>query len=236
MATALEMLKAAAPAISVGVMAANPLALGADLALLDTTDIRLLHFDVMDGCFIPMMTAGPSLIKAVKTPLLKDVHLMVEEPLEKLADYVTAGADMLTVHVESARHIHRVLQAMGNMTNANDPERGLVRGIALNPGTPLEALAPLLDLVDFVMLLAINPGWGGQGYLPSTNERLAAVCAMIAGSGREILLGVDGGITRANIAAVARTGVDVVVAGSAIYDGKAPIDNARFMQEALRGA
>ena len=228
------MVKAAAPAISVGVLTANLLALGADVALLEQTDVKLLHFDVMDGCFIPMMTVGPPFIKAVKTPLLKDVHLMIEEPLEKLGDYVAAGADMITVHVESARHIHRVLQALDKMTNANDPERGIVKGIAINPGTPVESIIPLLDLVDVVTLLAINPGWGGQSFIPSTATRIAEVQDIIVAFGKKILVAVDGGVTKSNIAEVAAMDVDIVVTGSAVYDGKAPVENARFMMQALR--
>jgi ribulose-phosphate 3-epimerase len=109
----------------------------------------------------------------------------------------------------------------------------VVRGVALNPGTPLEALEPLLDEVEYISLLAVNPGWGGQKYIPSTNARLARVQRMIADSGRHIVLGVDGGITKENIAQVAATGADVIVAGSAVFDGKTPEANARFMLDAV---
>ena len=211
------------------------MALGADLARLDGTGVALLHFDVMDGCFTPMMTFGPPLVKAVRTPLLKDVHLMIDEPLEKLGDYVAAGADVVTVHAESCTHIHRVLQRLGTMENANDPARGIVRGVALNPGTPLAVLEPLLDELDLVHLLAINPGWGGQKFLPATMGRIASVRRLLERAGRRILLGVDGGITRDNIGTLAGTGVDLVVTGSAVFDGKAPAENARAMLAALRG-
>ena len=224
-----------APTISVGIITADLMALGADLARLDDTGVELLHFDVMDGCFTPMMTVGPPLVKAVRTSLLKDVHLMIDEPLEKLGDYVAAGADVVTVHAESCTHIHRVLQRLGTMQNANDPARGIVRGLALNPGTPLEVLAPLLDELDFVHLLAINPGWGGQKFLPATMGRIASARRLLDATGRRILLGVDGGITRENIGSLARTGVDIVVTGSAVFDGKAPTENARAMLAALRG-
>jgi len=196
--------------------------------------VPLLHFDVMDGCFTPMMTLGPPLVKAVRTPLLKDVHLMIEEPLERLGDYVAAGADVVTVHAESCTHIHRVLQRLGTMENANDRARGLVRGVALNPGTPLEVLEPLLDEVDLVHLLAINPGWGGQKFLPATMGRIADVRRLLVRAGRRILLGVDGGITRENVGTLAGSGVDLVVTGSAVFDGKAPAENARTMLAALR--
>ena len=224
-----------APTISVGILTADLMALGADLARLDGTGVALLHFDVMDGCFTPMMTFGPPLVKAVRTPLLKDDHVMIDEPLEKRGDYVAGGADVVTVHAESCTHIHRVLQRLGTMENANDPARGIVRGVALNPGTPIAVLEPLLDELDLVHLLAINPGWGGQKFLPATMGRIADVRRLLVRAGRRILLGVDGGITRDNIGTLAGTGVDLVVTGSAVFDGKAPAENARAMLAALRG-
>jgi len=231
---AVEFLRASCPTVSVGILTADLLALGSELALLERTGVKLVHIDVMDGCFCPMMTVGPPFIKAVKTPLLKDVHLMIADPLEKIADYVAAGADIITFHPEGCAHPHRALQQMRNMTNVNDPARGLVRGVALNPGTPLEVLKPLLDELDLVLLLAVNPGWGGQKFIPSTFDRIARVRQMIADSRREILLMVDGGITRANIAEVARTGANIIVTGSAVFDGKAAEENARWMLDAVK--
>jgi ribulose-phosphate 3-epimerase len=183
-----------------------------------------------------MMTVGPPFIKAIKTSLLKDVHLMIEDPLEKVAEYVGVGADIVTIHPESCRQPHRVLQKLGQLTNANDPARGIVRGVALYPSTQLEVLDPLLDEIEMISLLAVNPGWGGQKYIPTTNARIARVQRMIADSGRDIILCVDGGITKDNIAAVAATGADLIVAGSAIFDGKTPEANARFMLDAVAGA
>jgi ribulose-phosphate 3-epimerase len=161
---------------------------------------------------------------------------MVNEPLDKLESYVEAGADMITVHVESCRHTHRILQKLGEMTNASDPARSIVRGVALNPGTPLEAVLPLIDEVEMVFLLGVNPGWGGQKFIASTQRRLKQLKAMIAESGREILTGVDGGITRNNIADVARMEADIIVTGSAVFDGKTPLKNARFMIRAANDA
>jgi ribulose-phosphate 3-epimerase len=229
----LEILRAGAPTVSIGVITANLLSLGSEIALLESTSAKLAHFDVMDGCFCPMMTVGPPFIKAIKTSLLKDVHLMIEEPLEKVAEYVAVGADIVTIHVEACSNPHRVLQKLGSLTNANDAERGVVRGVAVNPGTPLEALEPLLDELEYISLLAVNPGWGGQKYIPATTARIARVQKMIAASGRNIILGVDGGITKENIAQVAATGADLIVTGSAVFDGKTPEANARFMLDAV---
>lgn len=227
------LLESLAPTISVGVLTADLMALGAELALLECAGVRLVHIDAMDGCFTPAMTVGPPLVRAMRTPLLKDVHLMIRDPLDKLADWVAAGADIITVHAESCTHVHRVLQHLGTMQNANDPSRGIVRGLALNPGTPLEVIDPLLDEIDLVLLLAVNPGWGGQRFITRAMDRIVAARRRIAGAGRTVLLGIDGGITRDNIGEFANAGVDLVVTGSAVFDGRAPAENARFMLAAL---
>ncbi|MBI4025901.1 MAG: ribulose-phosphate 3-epimerase [Verrucomicrobia bacterium] len=226
-----DQLRAASPQISVGMLTADWMALGAELKLIETAGVRLLHFDVMDGNFCPMMTFGAPVVAGIKTPLLKDVHLMIDEPLTKLESHVAAGADIVTVQAESTRHIHRVFQALGKMTNFNDPKRGILRGLALNPGTRLESVEPLLDQLELVLLLAVNPGWGGQKFIPSTSARLARLKQMV---GDKVLIGVDGGITRDNIAEVAQMGADIIVTGSAVFDGKSPLENARFMVDAIR--
>jgi ribulose-phosphate 3-epimerase len=230
----LSILAGLAPTLSVGILTADLLSLGSELALLERAGIGVAHVDVMDGCFCPLMTVGPPIVRAMKTRMLKDVHLMIDEPLSKVGDFVAAGADIVTVHVESSAHVHRVLQQLGAMANANDPARGLVRGVALNPGTPVEAVEPLLDQAELVLLLAVNPGWGGQRFIPATLDRLARVKEMVARAARRILVGVDGGITRQNVAEVARAGADLIVTGSAVFDGKAAAANAAVMLEAVR--
>lgn len=228
----MDKLRSLAPTVSVGVMTADLMKLGDELAALDGTGVGILHFDVMDGCFCPSMTVGPPFVKGVKTNLLKDVHLMINDPLTKIADYVAAGADILTVHIESEpTHIHRVFQSMSKMTNANDPDRGIVCGVAINPGTPVQAIEPLLDEIGMVTLLAINPGWGGQKFIEATAERIAQVRALTGD--RNILLCIDGGVTKDNISGVAAMGADLVVTGSAVFDGKAPKENAKFMLGSL---
>jgi ribulose-phosphate 3-epimerase len=226
-----DRLRASAPQISVGVLTADWLSLGSQLQLLESAGVGLLHFDVMDGCFCPMLTMGAPVVAGLKTPLLKDVHLMIEEPLSKLEGFVAAGADIVTVHAEATRHIHRTLQALGKMTNANDPGRGIVRGLALNPGTPLETLDPLLDELEMIVILAVNPGWGGQKFIAATRERVERLKKKV---GDNVLICVDGGITRDNIAEVARMGADIIVTGSAVFDGKAPLENAKYMIDAIR--
>ena len=207
------------PHLTVGMLTADLLHLGDQLRELETAGVELVHVDVMDGVFCPMLTVGPPVIKALRTPLIRDAHLMIDDPLSKVDQFVAAGADMITFHLEGARQPHRVLQVLGRSTNANDPGRGIVRGVGINPSTPLAAVEPLLDELDYLLVLAINPGWGGQAFLPSTEGRLVEARRMIEASGRPILLGVDGGITRDNIEHVATLGADVIVSGSAIFDG-----------------
>lgn len=233
--TTFARLRALCPTVSVGILPADLMNLGSELALLERAGVGVLHVDVMDGCFCPQMTVGAPYVKGLRTSLLKDVHLMAREPLDKLEAYVAAGADIVTVHVEAAVHIHRVLQRLGALEHKAGPERGIVRGLALNPGTPLEWLTPpLLEEVEMISLLAIDPGWSGQKFAPNTLERVARVKEIIARAGRDILVSVDGGITRKNAAAVAAAGADLVATGSAVFDGKDAEANARFMLEAVR--
>lgn len=226
-----DRLRASAPQISVGMLTANWLELGSQLQLLEQVGVELLHFDVMDGAFCPMLTMGAPIVAGLRTPLLKDVHLMIEEPLSKLEGFVAAGADIITVHVESTRHVHRALQALGAMKNVNDPERGIVRGIALNPGTPIEAIDPLMGEFEMVLLLAVNPGWSGQKFIASTCDRVGQLLRRV---GDSALVCIDGGITRDNVTDVARLGVDIIVTGSAVFDGRAPLENAKYMMSALQ--
>jgi ribulose-phosphate 3-epimerase len=212
------------PHVSIGVLTADLLRLGEELALLEQAGAELVHVDVMDGVFCPQMTVGPPFVGALAGHFLKDVHLMIQDPEAKLDAYVAAGADLIAFNVEGTRHPHRVLQALAGTE--------IVAGVALNPGTPPQAVEPLLDLLDYVLLLAVNPGWSGQRFADSTAGRIRELRELA--EGRELLIGVDGGITKDNVAAVAAMGVDLIVTGSAVFDGKAPLDNARFMIEEAR--
>jgi ribulose-phosphate 3-epimerase len=235
--TTLDRLRALCPTVSVGILAADLMDLGSELARLEKAEVGMVHVDVMDGCFCPSLTVGAPFVRGLRTPLLKDVHLMVNEPLDKLPDYVAAGADMITVHVEAAVHIHRVLQGLGGTEHSAGPGRGIVRGLALNPGTPLEWLAPpLLDELEMVSILAVDPGWSGQRLSPATIGRIARVKERITAAGKDILICVDGGITRDNIAAVASAGADIVAAGSAVFAGGAVEANIEHMLGVVRRA
>jgi ribulose-phosphate 3-epimerase len=212
--------------LSAGILGADLLHLGDDLDRLEVAGVRMLHVDVMDGVFCPQMTVGPAFVAALAERFPVDVHLMIDEPLDKVEAYVEAGAHIVTFHVEATRHPHRVLQRLAG--------RGVMRGVALNPGTPIGALEPLLDELELVLLLAVNPGWSGQSFIPSAASRVAAVREIIAD--REVLVGIDGGVTRENAAEVAALGVDVVVAGSALYACGDLIVNARRLLAATGDA
>lgn len=222
------------PLLTAGVASADLMNLGAAVRSVEQAGVKLLHFDVMDGRFCPQLTFGPAFVKGVKSALLKDVHLMIEEPLDSLAEYVAAGADLVVVSVESTRHIHRALQALGAMKNANDPARGILRGVGLNPGTPLAVLEPLWDDLEAVFLLAVNPGWGGQSFIGAVKDKLVRLVSMVRDSGRDILVGIDGGITAENIAEIAALGPDLIVAGSAVFRGADPGANAKALMAAMR--
>lgn len=233
----LKELGAKTPLISVGVISADLMNLASDLTAIQNAGVEILHFDVMDGCFCPVLTVGPPFIEGVKTTLLKDVHLMIDEPLDKIPAYVEAGADIITLHVESSRYIHRALQTLDEMTNVNDPARGILRGIALNPGTPLEVAQPLLDLVEVIFLVAINPGFPGQKFPAAhTEKRLRTLIEMIRINKKDILIGVDGGVNAQNIGDIARMGADIIVTGSAVFRPRKPLETAAEMINIIKNA
>jgi ribulose-phosphate 3-epimerase len=198
--------------------------MGEELGRLELAAADYVHIDVMDGCFCPQLTVGPPVIGALRTKLRKDVHLMIADPLDKVGAYVDAGADMLTFHIEATRHPHRVLQALGS---------AVTRGIALNPGTPVEVVEPLLDDVELVLVLAVNPGWGGQRFAANTQRRVAAVRELVDRNKSSVMVGVDGGVTRDNIRSIAAMGVDLIVAGSAVFDGGDAIANLRQLRAGM---
>lgn len=216
--------------LSAGVLTADLTRLGAEMEVIRGR-AHWAHVDVMDGSFCPQLTVGPSFIKAVaSTGVPVDAHLMIEDPLGILPDVVHAGAGIVTVHAESGRHPHRALQ---ELTQLSAEIRPVIRGYAINPGTPVQVVEPVLDLIDLVLVLAVNPGWSGQAPAANTARRIAAAREISRTADHPVLVGVDGGVTLANAAEVASWGADLVVSGSAIFDGKNAPGNLSAMLAAL---
>jgi ribulose-phosphate 3-epimerase len=219
-----------APALSAGVLTADLTRLGAELEHL-RGKAAWAHVDVMDGAFCPQLTVGPAFVAAVaSTGIAVDAHLMVEEPRRMLADFAAAGAAVITVHAEATRHLHRT---MTEMTALAGPDRSFLRGVALNPGTPVCAVEPVLGLADLVLVLAVSPGWPGQEPAPGTRQRVVQVRELARRAGTDVLVGVDGGVTIANAAEVASWGIDVIVSGSAIFDRVDPAGNLDLLTRQL---
>ncbi len=225
------MTAAAPPRLSAGILTADLTQLGAELDVI-AGRADFAHVDVMDGCFCPQLTVGPAFLAAVaSTGVPVDAHLMVDEPARILPEVVRAGAAIVTVHAEASRHPHRVLQ---ELTALSASVRPVIRGYALSPGTPVGVIEPVLDLIDLVLVLAVNPGWSGQAPAANTARRVAAAREITLAAGHPILVGVDGGVTLANVAEVASWGPDIVVSGSAIFDGRDAPGNLAAMLTALR--
>jgi ribulose-phosphate 3-epimerase len=187
-----------------------------------------IHVDVMDGHFVPNITIGPLIAAAAKrsTGLPIDVHLMIAQPERYLADFAKAGADYLTVHVETSPHLHRTIQQIR--------ESGVKPGVTLNPATPADTLADILPYVDLVLVMSVNPGFGGQSYIPTSTAKIARIRRMLDERRlHHVELQVDGGVAPDTIADVVRAGASCVVAGSAVYNAKAPVaENIRLLREA----
>jgi ribulose-phosphate 3-epimerase len=191
--------------------------LGEQVKAAEAAGVDYIHVDVMDGHFVPNITIGPLIVQALRpvTALPLDVHLMIEKPERYLADFVKAGADILTVHVETCPHLHRTIQQI--------KELGIKAGVTLNPATPLASLEEILPDVDLVLIMSVNPGFGGQSYIPGSTAKIARLRRMLDEIGSAAELEVDGGVNPATIGEVVAAGANVLVAGSAIFNRRASI-------------
>lgn len=200
--------------IAPSILSADFAALGEAIARVEAAGADLLHVDVMDGHFVPNLTIGPPVIESIRkrTRLPLDVHLMIEEPERWVETYIKSGADYVTVHVEASAHLERTLTLIR--------EAGARSGVALNPSTPPEVLQYVLDDLDLVLVMSVNPGFGGQSFIPTTYEKIRRLRAMLAD--RPVLVSVDGGVKADNARPLAQAGATVLVAGSAIFGAPDP--------------
>ena len=209
--------------LSPSILAADFSKLGEQIHELDEAGAQYVHIDVMDGIFVPSISFGMPLMKSIRpcTDRIFDVHLMIEEPVRYIDDFAEAGADLITVHAEACKHLDRTIEAI--------KEKGLLAGVAINPATPLSAVEWVLPKVDMVLIMTVNPGFGGQKLIPYTLDKVRALRAMIEKADLKTDIEVDGGINLENVTEAMDAGANIIVAGSAVFRGDVGENVERFL-------
>ncbi|MBX3265122.1 MAG: ribulose-phosphate 3-epimerase [Acidobacteria bacterium] len=214
--------------IAPSILSANFVRLEEEIAAVESGGASILHVDVMDGRFVPNITIGLPVVRSIRksTSMTIDTHLMIVEPGNYAVQFVDAGADMVSVHIEADPHVHRTLQGIR--------QAGAKAGVVVNPGTPISALEEAIYHADFVLLMSVNPGFGGQRFIPRSIDRLRELRQMISERGLDVKIEIDGGIDLTNVAEVADAGAEIMVAGSAVFGTDDPAEAVRALSN--RGA
>jgi ribulose-phosphate 3-epimerase len=202
------------------ILTADWLRLGEEIRAAERAGVDFLHLDIMDGRFVPNITFGPLVVEAIRraTTLSLDVHLMIEEPSDFVSAFVDAGAGALTVHVENAIHLHRIVQSISSA--------GIEAAVAINPATPLSAIEEIAPIVQRVLVMSVNPGFGGQSFIPSALDKIARLRALLDRVNPACGIRVDGGVKASNIARIAAAGADSFVVGTALFSPERPLEEA----------
>ncbi len=213
--------------ISPSILSADFVDLKNEIKKMERAGADALHLDVMDGHFVPNITIGPGVVQAVNdfTDLALDVHLMIDKPDAYTEHFIEAGADYLAVHTETTRHLHKIL--------ASIKKNNCRAGVAFNPATPPDSIREVLNIIDFVVIMTVNPGFGGQDFIPESYEKIKRIRRLLDESENDVLIQVDGGVGKNNLEKLSKAGVDMFVSGSGVFGSDDPVDTVKDMKRIL---